>query len=165
MVRGDSARLQQVVCNLLSNAIKFTAPGGRIEVELAMSGDQVQISVTDTGQGIKPEFLPHVFERFRQEDGSISRRHGGLGLGLAIVRHLVELHSGTVEAQSEGEGCGSRFIVRLPCERESPAALERPTESHSIPRPRERPWAARSCAFGQGISTVEPVVRRPSRSR
>ena len=114
VVRGDPARLQQVVCNLLSNAIKFTPPGGRVDVELEMSGEQVQISVADTGQGIKPEFLPHVFERFRQEDGSISRRHGGLGLGLAIVRHLVELHSGTVEAQSEGEGCGSRFLVRLP---------------------------------------------------
>lgn len=113
-VRGDSARLQQIVCNLLSNAVKFTPQGGRIEVELAMSGDQVQISVTDTGQGIKAEFLPHVFERFRQEDGSISRRHGGLGLGLAIVRHLVELHSGTVEALSNGEGRGARFVVRLP---------------------------------------------------
>jgi signal transduction histidine kinase len=114
VVRGDPARLQQVVCNLLSNAIKFTAPGGRVDVELATSGDQVQITVADTGQGIKPEFLPHVFERFRQEDGSISRRHGGLGLGLAIVSHLVELHSGTVEAQSDGEGCGARFVVRLP---------------------------------------------------
>ncbi|HEV2441032.1 MAG TPA: hybrid sensor histidine kinase/response regulator [Steroidobacteraceae bacterium] len=114
VVRGDGARLQQVVCNLLSNAIKFTPPNGRIDIELAPSGDQVQISVTDTGQGIKPEFLPHVFERFRQEDGSISRRHSGLGLGLAIVRHLVDLHSGTVEAQSEGEGLGARFIVRLP---------------------------------------------------
>ena len=119
VLRGDSARLQQIVCNLLSNAIKFTAPGGRVEVELAMSGDQVQISVADTGQGIKPEFLPHVFERFRQEDGSISRRHGGLGLGLAIVRHLVDLHSGLVEAQSEGEGRGARFIVRLPVQAES----------------------------------------------
>lgn len=114
VIRGDPARLQQVVCNLLSNAIKFTAPGGRVDVELALSGDQVQISVADTGKGIKSEFLPHVFERFRQEDGSISRRHGGLGLGLAIVRHLVDLHSGTVEAQSGGEGCGARFIVRLP---------------------------------------------------
>jgi signal transduction histidine kinase len=114
LVRGDFARLQQVVCNLLSNAVKFTPPGGRIDVELAMIGDQVQISVADTGQGIKPEFLPHVFERFRQEDGSISRRHGGLGLGLAIVRHLVDLHCGTVEAKSEGEGRGARFIVRLP---------------------------------------------------
>jgi signal transduction histidine kinase len=114
VIRGDPARLQQVVCNLLSNAIKFTASGGRIDVELAMSGDQVQITVADTGQGIKPEFLPHVFERFRQEDGSIVRRHGGLGLGLAIVHHLVELHSGTVEARSDGEGCGACFIVRLP---------------------------------------------------
>jgi signal transduction histidine kinase len=114
VIRGDAGRLQQVVCNLLSNAIKFTAPGGRVDVELAMSGDHVQIGVADTGKGIKPEFLPHVFERFRQEDGSISRRHGGLGLGLAIVRHLVDLHSGTVEAQSDGEGCGSRFTVKLP---------------------------------------------------
>ncbi len=114
VVRGDFARLQQVVCNLLSNAVKFTPPGGRIDVELAMIADQVQISVADTGQGIKPEFLPHVFERFRQEDGSIRRRHGGLGLGLAIVRHLVDLHCGTVEARSEGEGRGARFIVRLP---------------------------------------------------
>jgi signal transduction histidine kinase len=114
VLRGDPARLQQVVCNLLSNAIKFTPAGGRVEVELAMSGDQMQLSVTDTGQGIKREFLPHVFERFRQQDGSISRRHGGLGLGLAIVRHLVDLHSGTVEAQSDGEGQGARFIIRLP---------------------------------------------------
>ncbi|HVS77099.1 MAG TPA: hybrid sensor histidine kinase/response regulator [Steroidobacteraceae bacterium] len=117
VVRGDFARLQQVLCNLLSNAIKFTPAGGRIDVELAMRGDQVEISVADTGQGIKPEFLPHVFERFRQEDGSLSRRHGGLGLGLATVRHLVEPHSGTVEARSEGEGRGSRFIVRLPAVR------------------------------------------------
>lgn len=121
VVRGDSARLQQVVCNLLSNAIKFTAPGGRIDVELAMGDGQVKISVTDTGQGIKPEFLPHVFERFRQEDGSISRRHGGLGLGLAIVRHLVDLHSGAVEAASDGEGCGARFTVYLPIGSKSPA--------------------------------------------
>jgi signal transduction histidine kinase len=114
VMRGDPARLQQVVCNLLSNAIKFTPAGGRVDVELALRDGQVQISVTDTGQGIKPEFLPHVFERFRQEDGSIIRRQGGLGLGLAIVRHLVELHSGTVEAHSDGEGRGARFIVRLP---------------------------------------------------
>jgi signal transduction histidine kinase len=114
VVRGDFARLQQVVCNLLSNAIKFTAAGGRVDVKLAMRDGRVEISVTDTGQGIKPEFLPHVFERFRQEDGSISRRHGGLGLGLAIVRHLVELHSGEVAAHSDGEGRGARFTVHLP---------------------------------------------------
>ena len=113
-VRGDFARLQQVVCNLLSNAIKFTDAGGHIEVCLARRNGEVEISVADSGQGIKPEFLPLVFDRFRQEDGSISRRHGGLGLGLAIVRHLVELHAGSVDAQSAGEGAGAKFIVRLP---------------------------------------------------
>lgn len=113
-VRGDFARLQQVVCNLLSNAIKFTDAGGKVEVCLARRNGEVEISVADSGQGIKPEFLPLVFDRFRQEDGSISRRHGGLGLGLAIVRHLVELHAGTVDAQSAGEGLGAKFIVRLP---------------------------------------------------
>jgi signal transduction histidine kinase len=113
-VRGDFARLQQIVCNLLSNAIKFTATGGHIEVCLARRNGEVEISVADSGQGIKPEFLPLVFDRFRQEDGSISRRHGGLGLGLAIVRHLVELHAGSVEAQSAGEGAGAKFSVRLP---------------------------------------------------
>jgi signal transduction histidine kinase len=113
-VRGDFARLQQIVCNLLSNAIKFTPSGGQVEVCLAHRNGEAEISVSDSGQGIKPEFLPLVFDRFRQEDGSISRRHGGLGLGLAIVRHLVELHAGSVEAFSEGEGKGSRFVVRLP---------------------------------------------------
>lgn len=113
-VRGDYARLQQIVCNLLSNAIKFTPHGGQIEVYLARRDDMAEISISDSGQGIKAEFLPMVFDRFRQEDGSISRRHGGLGLGLAIVRHLVELHGGSVEARSEGEGKGSRFIVRIP---------------------------------------------------
>jgi signal transduction histidine kinase len=114
MVRGDFARLQQIVCNLLSNAIKFTPSGGKVDVCLAHRNGEAEISVSDSGQGIKPEFLPLVFDRFRQEDGSISRRHGGLGLGLAIVRHLVELHAGSVEAFSAGEGKGSRFVVRLP---------------------------------------------------
>ncbi|MDB6090092.1 MAG: two-component hybrid sensor and regulator [Gammaproteobacteria bacterium] len=113
-VRGDFARLQQIVCNLLSNAIKFTPAGGQVEVCLARRDGEVEISIRDSGQGIKPEFLPLVFDRFRQEDGSISRRHGGLGLGLAIVRHLVELHAGTVDADSAGEGKGARFSVRLP---------------------------------------------------
>lgn len=113
-VRGDFARLQQVVCNLLSNAIKFTDSGGQVEVCLTRRNGEVEISVADSGQGIKPEFLPLVFDRFRQEDGSISRRHGGLGLGLAIVRHLVELHAGSVHADSAGEGKGARFVVRLP---------------------------------------------------
>jgi len=113
-VRGDFARLQQIVCNLLSNAIKFTPSGGKVDVCLAHRNGEAEISVSDSGQGIKPEFLPLVFDRFRQEDGSISRRHGGLGLGLAIVRHLVELHAGSVDAFSAGEGKGSRFVVRLP---------------------------------------------------
>jgi signal transduction histidine kinase len=126
-VRGDFARLQQVVCNLLSNAIKFTDAGGHIEVYLARRNDEVEVSVVDSGQGIKPEFLPLVFDRFRQEDGSISRRHGGLGLGLAIVRHLVELHAGSVDAQSEGEGLGARFVVRLPV-REA-TLLPRPSDA------------------------------------
>jgi signal transduction histidine kinase len=126
-VRGDFARLQQVVCNLLSNAIKFTDSGGQVEVCLARRNGEVEISVSDSGQGIKPEFLPLVFDRFRQEDGSISRRHGGLGLGLAIVRHLVELHAGSVDAHSDGEGRGARFIVRLPLREAGVPA--RPTES------------------------------------
>jgi signal transduction histidine kinase len=126
-VRGDFARLQQIVCNLLSNAIKFTDTGGQVEVCLARRNGEVEISISDSGQGIKPEFLPLVFDRFRQEDGSISRRHGGLGLGLAIVRHLVELHAGSVDAQSAGEGKGAKFIVRLPAREAS--LLPRVTEA------------------------------------
>jgi signal transduction histidine kinase len=128
-VRGDFARLQQIVCNLLSNAIKFTDAGGHVEVCLARRNGEVEISIADSGQGIKPEFLPLVFDRFRQEDGSISRRHGGLGLGLAIVRHLVELHAGSVDAQSGGEGKGARFIVRLPVREANlvPRVAEAPT--------------------------------------
>jgi len=113
-IRGDPARLQQVVCNLLSNAIKFTPAGGHVEVVLARRNNDAEITVRDNGQGIKPSFLPYVFDRFRQEDGSIGRRHGGLGLGLAIVRHLTELHGGTVSAESLGEGTGAAFTVRLP---------------------------------------------------
>lgn len=114
MVRGDPDRLQQVVWNLLSNAIKFTSRGGSIGVKLKRQGSDVQIKVSDTGQGISPDFLPHVFERFRQEDGSTTRAHGGLGLGLAVVRHLVEQHGGTVSAESAGEQLGSTFTVNLP---------------------------------------------------
>jgi PAS domain S-box-containing protein len=113
-VAGDPARLQQVVWNLLSNAIKFTPKGGRVQVRLQRVNSHVEIAVCDTGIGIKPEFLPHVFERFRQADQTTTRHHGGLGLGLAIVRHLVELHGGTVEAESAGEGQGATFVVRLP---------------------------------------------------
>lgn len=114
MVSGDPDRLQQVVWNLLSNAIKFTPKGGRVEVELSRLESFVQIRVSDTGKGISPEFLPFVFDRFRQADSSITRSYGGLGLGLAIVRHLVEMHGGTVRAESPGEGQGATFIVHLP---------------------------------------------------
>jgi signal transduction histidine kinase/integral membrane sensor domain MASE1/CheY-like chemotaxis protein len=112
---GDPQRLQQIVWNLLSNAVKFTESGGTVSVQLLDIGARgIQIRVEDDGAGIDPIFLPHVFERFRQADGSVSRQHGGLGLGLAIVRHLVELHGGTVSADSPGRGKGSTFVVELP---------------------------------------------------
>ncbi|MDQ3917112.1 MAG: ATP-binding protein, partial [Acidobacteriota bacterium] len=113
-ISGDSSRLQQVVWNLLLNAIKFTPAGGRVEVRLKRAGHEAQISVSDTGAGVSPDFLPYIFDRFRQADGTSTRRHGGLGLGLAIVRHLVELHGGTVRAESEGEGRGATVTVSLP---------------------------------------------------
>jgi signal transduction histidine kinase/ActR/RegA family two-component response regulator len=113
-ISGDPARLQQVVWNLLSNAIKFTPRGGHVEVQLERVDSHVEISVKDSGDGIKKEFLPYVFDRFRQEDGTTARKHGGLGLGLAIVRHLVELHGGTVQAGNNGEEAGAIFTVKLP---------------------------------------------------
>lgn len=113
-VFGDIARLQQIVWNLLSNAIKFTPDGGRADVHLERIGDRAELTVRDTGKGISPEFLPHIFESFRQENASISRHHGGLGLGLAIVRQLVEAHGGSIAAESNGAGSGTTFTVRLP---------------------------------------------------
>jgi len=113
-VFADPQRLQQIVWNLLSNAVKFTPRGGSVEVELRERESQIEISVSDTGQGIGPDFLPYVFDRFRQAEGSTARKHGGLGLGLAIVRHLVELHGGKVTADSPGEGRGATFTVNLP---------------------------------------------------
>jgi signal transduction histidine kinase len=113
-VLGDPDRLQQVLWNLLSNGIKFTPKGGRVTVTVAGRNSEVVVTVADTGVGIKREFLPHVFERFRQAESSTNRAYGGLGLGLSIVRHLVELHGGSVGVQSEGEGRGATFIVRLP---------------------------------------------------
>jgi PAS domain S-box-containing protein len=113
-VSGDVNRLQQVLWNLLSNAVKFTPKGGRIQVLLERIDSHLEISVIDTGEGIKPEFLPYVFDRFRQADASTTRRHGGLGLGLSIVRQLVELHGGSVTVKSDGWGKGSTFVVSLP---------------------------------------------------
>ncbi|MEH1873011.1 PAS domain S-box protein [Nostoc sp.] len=114
LVTGDSSRLQQVIWNLLSNAIKFTPQGGQVEISLQSVGSQAQLKVSDTGKGINPDFLPFVFEYFRQADGATTRKFGGLGLGLAIVRHIVELHGGTVKAESLGEEQGATFTVMLP---------------------------------------------------
>jgi PAS domain S-box-containing protein len=127
-ISGDAGRLQQVVCNLLSNAVKFTPMGGKVQVALARVGSRVEISVTDTGVGIRPEFVPHVFERFRQADATTTRRHGGLGLGLSIAKHLVELHGGTLEARSAGEGRGATFVMGLPV-----AAVERAGATEARP--------------------------------
>jgi signal transduction histidine kinase/CheY-like chemotaxis protein len=113
-VTGDPSRLQQVIWNLISNAIKFTSSGGRVAVTLERVNSHVEISVSDTGEGIKPVFLPYVFDRFRQAEGATTRRHGGLGLGLSIVKQLTELHGGTVSAKSPGEGHGATFRVALP---------------------------------------------------
>lgn len=113
-VHGDASRLQQVMWNLFSNAVKFTGVGGHVDVRLASSDSEAVITVKDTGQGISREFLPHVFDRFRQADGTSTRAHGGLGLGLAIARHLVELHGGTICAESDGQGRGATFSVTLP---------------------------------------------------
>lgn len=131
LVSGDPGRLQQVIWNLLSNAVKFTANGGRVHVELFQVNSMLQIVVSDTGIGIKPDMLPYVFDRFRQGDSSSTRQHGGLGLGLAIVRQLVELHGGTVTVESAGPGHGSTFTVGLPLRvlREHSAALDQaPTQ-------------------------------------
>ncbi|MGC3996009.1 MAG: ATP-binding protein [Anaeromyxobacter sp.] len=130
-VVGDPARLQQVAWNLLSNAVKFTPPAGRVDARLSVEGSEVVLMVQDTGDGIDPAFLPQLFDHFRQADGSTSRRHGGLGLGLALTRELVLLHGGRVEATSPGRGLGATFRVTLP------AALPPPGASRAV-RP-ERP--------------------------
>jgi PAS domain S-box-containing protein len=122
LVAGDPARLQQIVWNLLSNAIKFTPRDGLVSIELARNDASVNITVRDNGAGIRPEFITHVFERFRQADASMTRRHGGLGLGLAIVKHLVEQHGGTVRAESAGEGKGASFTIELPLAKQQSAA-------------------------------------------
>jgi PAS domain S-box-containing protein len=131
---GDPGRLQQVLWNLLSNAVKFTSKGGRVQVLLERINSHFEISVSDTGQGISPNFLPHVFERFRQEDASTTRQHGGLGLGLGIAKNLVELHGGTIRAKSPGEGQGATFIVTLP--------LKAVHQEHAS-EPRQHPQASR----------------------
>ena len=133
---GDSARLQQIVWNLLSNAIKFTPAGGRVTVDLQRADGRLRITVTDTGIGIRPEFLPDLFERFRQASPLTTRRHGGLGLGLSIVKYLTELHGGSIEASSGGEGQGASFTVELPVRTGEPSIelAERLRESRDAER-------------------------------
>jgi CheY-like chemotaxis protein/anti-sigma regulatory factor (Ser/Thr protein kinase) len=122
-VRGDHARLQQVVWNLLSNAVKFTPGGGRVSVAVEQLADEIEIQVADTGAGISPEFLPHVFERFRQSEGGPARKLGGLGLGLSIVHHVVTAHGGSVRADSAGPNQGATFTVRIPILRDTAARV------------------------------------------
>jgi len=156
-VRGDPMRLQQVLWNLLSNAVKFTPTKGRVAVGLAREGAEAVIRVSDSGIGISDEFLPHVFDRFRQEDASITRKHGGLGLGLAIARQLVELHGGTIAVASGGEQAGASFTVRLP--------LARPA---STPTPDGAPDAELDAtldteAAGQSAPALRPLAtERPA---
>ena len=133
---GDPSRLQQVFWNLLSNAIKFTPKGGRVQVLLQQVDSGVEISIIDTGEGISPDFLPNIFNRFEQADASTSRRHGGLGLGLAIVKYLVELHGGGIRAKSDGVGEGATFIVSLPLAAMHPLGMEFKHE-HSQSKPQD----------------------------
>ncbi|MDB5319653.1 MAG: sensor hybrid histidine kinase [Phycisphaerales bacterium] len=144
---GDPQRIQQVLWNLVNNAVKFTPRGGTINVTLDRENSHARITVTDTGQGINADFLPYIFERFRQEDATSKRNQGGLGLGLAIVKHLVEMHGGTVSAQSEGEGQGSSFVVRLPVAAMKPEAeamiVRSATSAAAAPAPAFSPMALR----------------------
>jgi PAS domain S-box-containing protein len=143
LVKGDPNRLRQVIWNLLSNAIKFTPRNGSVSIDLTCVESTARLTVGDTGDGISPEFLPYVFDRFRQAEGSISRKQGGLGLGLAVARHLVELHGGTIRAQSEGLGRGAVFSVDLPLaqERRDPARAEE--RRREVERRRSRLGAVR----------------------
>jgi signal transduction histidine kinase len=155
VVAGDAGRLQQVVWNLLANAVKFTRSGGRVEVRLEPDGADVAIRVKDTGEGIAPELLPHLFERFRQGDGSATRAHGGLGMGLAIVRHVVEAHGGTVAAESAGAGRGSTFTVRLPVGARRRRGAGEGARAAPAAAPQEPPASARSAGPGAGASGLE----------
>src|SRR6185295_3801587 len=133
VVMGEPVRLQQIALNLVSNAIKFTDPGGNVSVTTGLNGTQAYLTVVDNGVGIEPEFLPHVFDRFRQADGSTSRRHGGLGLGLAIADALAKMHSGHLEAQSDGVGKGATFSLRMEIALPSRVAPETiDTKRHSL---------------------------------
>jgi PAS domain S-box-containing protein len=150
-VRGDPDRLQQCFWNLLSNAIKFTPKGGKVQIRLERVDSHIEVCVVDDGQGISPQFLPHVFERFRQEDASTTRRYGGLGLGLSIVKHFVELHGGTVRATSAGEGKGATFCIELPL---TVIHNPEPDNARAHPRGRRGPAAAPDHPSLAGISVL-----------
>jgi signal transduction histidine kinase/response regulator RpfG family c-di-GMP phosphodiesterase len=154
-VSGDPSRLQQVIWNLFSNAVKFTPPGGRVGVRLERDGASARITVSDTGVGIDPQLIPYIFDRFRQADGSTTREHGGLGLGLAIVRHLTELHGGTVCAASDGRGCGATFTVVLPLAR---AAEEGEGERDGRPEADAHPLKNGGALEGLRILLVDDVA-------
>ncbi len=153
-VSGDPGRLQQVVWNLLTNAIKFTPRSGRVQIVLERVNSHLELSVADTGEGIEPEFLPHVFERFRQADASTTRKHGGLGLGLSIVKQIAELHGGSVRAKSPGKGGGSTFTMALPL----PVAAATPRvdgDGNGDGRPHPRPtWAE---TFGGELPSLKAL--------
>jgi CheY-like chemotaxis protein len=150
-IHGDPHRLHQIVRNLLSNAIKFTPEGGRVQIALRQVDSDVEIEVSDSGIGISPEFLPHVFDRFRQVDSSPSRKHGGLGLGLAIAKHLVELHGGSIRAASDGIGQGATFTISLP------VAVERSlgAETGVTPRRNISPLSSPPDLTGRRILVVD----------
>lgn len=150
-VRGDPGRMQQVIWNLLSNAIKFTPKHGNVQVSLSRISSHVEIAVSDTGEGIVPEFLPHVFDRFRQADASTTRMHGGLGLGLSIVKQLIELHGGTVRAESPGAGHGATFVVTLPL-----LALQ--DTPQALPGDSPRTTGAAALAYDIDLSGVRVLV-------
>ena len=158
---GDPNRLQQVLWNLLSNAIRFTPAGGQVLVRLRHAGAVVHLSVADSGEGIKPEFLPYVFDRFRQADGSTTRRHGGLGLGLAIVKQLVELHGGSVHVESSGAGAGATFVIDLPiAAAEAPVAGDRPPGTGAVALPATRPLAGIRILVVDDEPDARSLVRR-----
>ena len=135
---GDAARLQQVIWNLLSNAVRFTPDGGHVRADLHREGPHIVLSVTDTGRGIAPDFLPHVFEMFRQAEPTANRTDGGLGIGLSIVRRLVELHGGTASASSAGLGKGATFTIRLPHQAAETAVARPPQTDPAVVGVREQ---------------------------
>ncbi|WP_438021065.1 ATP-binding protein [Sorangium sp. So ce315] len=154
-ILGDATRLQQVFWNLVSNAVKFTPAGGEVRVSVAQRGAALHVEVSDTGQGIPPDFLPFVFNRFSQADSSTTRRHGGLGLGLAIVRHLVELHGGRASARSEGEGRGATFEVVLPVAAPAQAERDGPFRARSGSSPDRAPPGPRGRIDGVRVLVVD----------